>query len=84
MALDPPALHVLSFEPIASTHRVLQENVRLNHLESRVHIFRMAASNRSYSTTMCDMASTGDEREGVETKKTQNTQISLNKRPVMI
>ena len=34
MALDPPALRVLAFEPIAATHRTLREHVRLNgHLQ---------------------------------------------------
>jgi len=59
MAIDPPALHVLALEPIASTHRILAEHVRLNELGARVTVLHMAASNESRSATMCDMAAAG-------------------------
>ena len=57
--VDPPALQVLAFEPIAHTHRILRANLGLNALEHRVATFPVALSNRSHKAIMCNMGQAG-------------------------
>lgn len=45
LAAHHPGLTVYAFEPVPLTAEVLRENVRLNGLEDRVHVYQMAVSN---------------------------------------
>lgn len=61
-----PKLQVVAFEPVPAIYEGLQTNVRLNHLESRVHCENIALSSDSGQATLflpkpesLDLESTG-------------------------